>query len=98
MQAFRVVRVMGHWQLTSRGIEYTRTHSAPLSDEEVEQLAVGFNDIRLTPLVGEAVAAADAQPDAISRLPVAVASPDDRLGEALGELRRAVSIELQETL
>ncbi|HEY1216250.1 MAG TPA: restriction endonuclease [Bryobacteraceae bacterium] len=86
----------GYWQLTQQGIEFSRSHPGPLSAKELEKLAVGFNDVRLSPHVDE-----DALENVVTTTaqPVSsVASPDDRLGEALSELRRTVAAELQETL
>jgi restriction system protein len=87
----------GYWQLTEEGRKFVAQHGAPLSAKEVEQLAVGYMDVRLRPPpTGEALAAvAVAQPLAPA---AAVASPDERLGEALSELRRSVAGELLETL
>lgn len=86
----------GHWKLTEAGLDYARQHSAPLSDAEVERLALGFIDVKLKP-------ASDAVPlDAEEPIEVpanaAVASPDDRLEQALKELREAVAGELLESL
>jgi len=86
----------GYWQLTQQGIEFSRTHPVPLSTKELEKLAVGFNDVRLSPHADE-----DAIGNGVittARPVSSVASPDDRLGEALSELRRTVAAELQETL
>jgi restriction system protein len=86
----------GYWQLTPQGIEYAQTHAGPLSANELERLAIGFNDVRLTQQTDEDAlreVAATPAPAAPS-----VASPDDRLGEALSELRRTVAAELQEQL
>lgn len=85
----------GYWQLTPQGIEYAHTHLGPLSSSEVERLAIGFYDVRLTQRTDE---------DALGQVPItsppvlSVASPDDRLGDALSELRRTVAAELQEAL
>jgi restriction system protein len=87
----------GYWQLTDEGRKFIAAHSSPLTPKEVEQLAVGFMDVRLRPPpFGEPLAAvAIAQP---LTQEASVASPDERLGEALTELRRSVAGELLETL
>jgi restriction system protein len=87
----------GYWQLTDEGRKFVVEHRDPLSPKEVEQLAVGYMDVRLRPPpTGQALAAvAVAQPLATS---AAGSSPDERLGEALSELRRSVAGELLETL
>ncbi|MGH8447148.1 MAG: restriction endonuclease, partial [Solimonas sp.] len=63
------------------------------SDEDVERLAVGFLRLPysvepITPSDGAVVASAAA----------ALASPDDRLGDAITELKHSVATELQEAL
>ena len=87
----------GFWQLTDEGRTFVAKHSVPLLPKEVEQLAIGFMDVRLRPpSTGESLAS-----PSLLRAPAiesAVASPDDRLGEALSELRRSVAAELLESL
>src|ERR1700693_1411935 len=86
----------GYWQLTQAGMEFAKRHHAPLSDEDVERLATDFMDVRLR-------APTETQPisqgsgDGVSKSN-ALASPDDRLGEALDELRRKVATEILEAL
>ncbi len=85
----------GYWQLTQQGFEFARTHPGPLSASDLEKLAVRFNDVRLSPITGEGALADVLTPTA----PVlSIASPDDRLGEALSELRHTVATEIQEAL
>lgn len=87
----------GYWQLTEQGLAFASSHSSPLSAKDVEQLAVGFMDVRLRPPISEEPLVSTSlmqPPSPIS----AVASPDDRLGEAVSELRRSVAVELLETL
>lgn len=87
----------GLWQLTEQGRAFAQQHPDTLSPEEVEQLAIGFMDVRLKPPgAGESLAS-----PVMVQAPApasAVASPDDRLGEALAELRRAVAAEVLESL
>lgn len=87
----------GYWQLTEQGLTFATSHAAPLSAKDVEQLAVGFMDVRLRPpSSGESLASLSlVQPSSPAS---AIASPDDRLGEAVSELRRSVAAELLETL
>ena len=88
----------GYWQLSEKGVEFARTHPAPLSQEDVEQIAFAFIDVRLRQQTGEEPQN-DAVPSSISPPPTAaVASPDDRLGDALSEMRRTVAAEIQEAL
>lgn len=87
----------GFWQLTDQGKMFASQHAHALSTKDVEQLAIGFMDVRLRPpSSGESLAS----PALVESPPAAAAisSPDDRLGEALGELRRTVAAELLESL
>ncbi len=82
----------GYWQLTADGATYAASHPTPLPPEEVEKLAIGFMDVRLRQ-------SADSEsPGPSGQTMTALASPDDRLGEAITELRRAVAAELLESL
>ncbi len=85
----------GIWRLTSEGIAFAANHAQPLSVEAVEQLATEFMDVRLRPSTSDLVNAPAGYPPSPD---LAVSSPDDRLGEALSELRRSVAAELLESL
>jgi restriction system protein len=83
----------GFWQLTSAGIEFAAAHAAPLQAEVLERLAADFMAVRLrSPREYDAVAPVASTDRA------APASPDDRLEEALAELRQTVTAELLEAL
>jgi restriction system protein len=87
----------GFWQLTEDGLAFLAKHPTPLLPKTIEQLAIGFKDVRLNPSIsGESLAS----PSLIKAPPPesAIASPDDRLGEALSELRSSVAAELLESL
>lgn len=87
----------GFWQLTDEGRAFVARHPTPLLPEEVEQLAIGFIDVRLRPSpTGESLASPSLLH--VPSVESAVASPDDRLGEALSELRRSVAAELLDSL
>jgi restriction system protein len=87
----------GFWQLTDDGVQFAAKHPGSLSAKQVEQLALGYVDVRLRPASnGESLASPALVQTAV--LPSAVASPDDRLGEALAELRSSVAAELLDTL
>ncbi len=94
----------GWWQLTDRGRDYAARHADPLSANEIEQFARDFNDVRLRPVVAgptavELPATMTLAPPVFQPvIPEAVASPDDRLGRAVAELRGAVAAELLDTL
>jgi restriction system protein len=85
----------GYWQLTQQGVDFLARHPSPLEHLEVERLAMGFIDVRLKPaLIGEPLV----EQVTVPSLESAVASPDDRLGQAVTELRRSVAVELREFL
>lgn len=86
----------GHWQLTDLGFTYAAKNPAPLPSEEVERLAMAFLGVKLK-------TAADASPleEEPEEQPVAssaTTSPDDRLEQALKELREAVAADLLDNL
>lgn len=86
----------GYWRLTADGMAYAASHPTPLPPEEVEKLAIGFMDVRLRQPLGSDALSPSGQTTTSSIS--AVASPDDRLGEAIAELRRSVAAELLESL
>jgi restriction system protein len=86
----------GYWQLTEDGIAYARAHPGPLSNEDIEQLAIGYMDVRLRRNAAGEVASASQLECQSPAVPLA--SPDDRLGEAIAEIRRAVAAELLDAL
>lgn len=86
----------GKWCLTPEGIKWVQVHTQPLTEEQVNHLAFDFMNVKLKQ-----------QPDAVDLDPRPVApnqeefaksSPDDRLDQALKELRDAVADELLENL
>ncbi len=88
----------GFWKLTAEGVRFVATHPSQLGDDAVARIATPLTD---APLRGAA-------PTLETRLPVSgsvpeptsaiTASPDDRLEQALRELRSSVAAELLETL
>lgn len=87
----------GFWQLTPEGVAYAAAHPAPLTEDEVARVATDFMDVRLRPLPDESESAFDAVPSVAVTQP-ALASPDDRLSEALAEIRQTVTAEVLEAL
>jgi restriction system protein len=87
----------GHWQLTSEGRSFAASHPAPLSSSELERIAMGFMNVRL-----RSSSDATALDDEVSAEPPiassATASPDDRLEQALNELRDATAADLLDNL
>src|SRR3546814_19242926 len=86
----------GFCKLTYYGIDYAVQHTFPLSPADVEHLAIGYMDVKLRQL-NDAV---PVDPESLlsSTLPSATISPDDRLEQALAELREAAAGELLENL
>ncbi|CAD5376791.1 methylated adenine and cytosine restriction protein [Pseudomonas sp. OF001] len=86
----------GYWKLTEQGFAYAAKNSSPLPPDEVERLAMAFVNMKLK-------AASDATPleEETEETPAATsatASPDDRLEQALKELRDAVAADLLDNL
>lgn len=86
----------GYWMLTPEGVEYARNHHAPLPPEEVEHLAIGFMNIKLTASADSPFTPVQAGDE--RQRTAATASPDDRLEQALRELRESVAADLLERL
>jgi hypothetical protein len=87
----------GFWKVTPEGVSFAKEHPAPFSADLSEQLAMGYIGVRLRP----PASAATAESNAVRPLPdpaAAIASPDDRLGQALAELRQSAETELLELL
>ncbi len=87
----------GFWKITEKGKEYVQAHPNALLPQEIGQLAKDFMDVLLKP---SAIGITSLSPssNAATMGNVAIASPDDRLGQAVVELRSAVAAELLETL
>ncbi len=83
----------GFWKLTDAGRTFAAANPTPLPKKLIEQLASEHIDVRLRP---------PRQPDLSGLTTVtatlSIASPDDRLEEALLELRQTVAAELREML
>ncbi|WP_455872199.1 restriction endonuclease [Serratia proteamaculans] len=86
----------GKWCLTAKGTEWLQQHPQPLTDSEVEHIALAFTNIKL-----------QQNNDAVDLDPIAetphteamlTSSPDDRLEQSIKEIRDAVATELLENL
>ena len=89
----------GFWQLTAQGLAFVASHPHPLTTQQVEQLATGFMEVRLrAPTNQDSLAAVSLAKASTPTPELAVASPDDRLGQAVTELRSAAVAELLEAL
>lgn len=88
----------GYWQLTAVGRAFVDQHPAALTAQEVENLAVGFIDVRLRPPLLEGVSGVSA-PTLLSEIEHStMASPDERLVQAVTELRDTVAAEVLDAL
>jgi len=87
----------GFWKITQEGIDFVKNHPTPFSAELSEKLAMGYIGVKLRPahLMTdlEGTEAQNFLPQ-----PSTHASPDDRLGQAIAELREAAETELLELL
>lgn len=84
----------GFWQLTDSGLAYAQQHPAGLTQEDLRRMAVDYEDVRLgavTPAEAPVALGSEASGTTLS-------SPDDRLGQAIAEIRAAARTELLETL
>lgn len=80
----------GYWQLTPAGIEFERKHPAPLPPDQIARIAFESTNIRLRPH-GEESDTADSGT-------LQAQSPDERLEEAVAEIRASVAQDLLEQL
>lgn len=85
----------GVWQITTEGLRFAAENPAPLPPEQVQRMAREFIDVRLRPM---ADAPLIEPPTNSPMLADAVASPDDRLSDALDELHAAAKAELLDLL
>lgn len=85
----------GLWCLTEEGVRFAQQHPAPLSAEQVDTLASSFMDVRLR----EATTPSESAPVALDMSAEhRSVSPEERLGEALKEIRESVAADLLDTL
>lgn len=86
----------GKWCLTLDVVKWVQAHPQPLAEEEVNHLAFDFMNVKLKqqPYAVDL----DPRPAAPNQEELAKSSPDDRLDQALKELRDAIADELLENL
>lgn len=87
----------GFWRLTPEGMDFEKSHSAPFSAELAERLAMGYIGVRLKRET-EPTQEQAALPPSPTQPSHSVASPDDRLSQALAEMRQSAESELLELL
>jgi restriction system protein len=86
----------GYWKLTERGAAYVAAHKERLNQEEVQKIAFEFLHVRLRP-------GAEHADDIVNELQQIdqldkAKSPDERLSDAVTEIRSTVVNELGESL
>lgn len=86
----------GYWKLTEQGVDYAAKHPKPLPADEVERLAIGYMNVRLSAPAD--AAALDDEPEATPSLQSATQSPEERLNQAVKELRDSVAADLLDNL
>jgi restriction system protein len=87
----------GTWKITQKGLDFLAAHPGPLPAQVSPKLAMGYTGVRIRP-PSENGSDIKEKPTPFINPGLPVASPDDRLGEALKELRQAAESELQELL
>jgi restriction system protein len=89
----------GFWHLTDGGRAYAEEHSAPLSEEQVKDVALAHRDVRLRPVTADD--AGEVPGGEVEEIPGSTditSSPDDRLELALSELRASTAGDLLEAI
>jgi restriction system protein len=86
----------GYWQLTDLGLTYAAKNPYSLPATEVERLATAFLNVKLKTASDASPLEAEAEEAPVASS--ATASPDDRLEQALKELREAVATDLLDNL
>ena len=87
----------GLWRITAQGQAFLAAHGAPFEPSLTTELAMGYIGVRLRP-TGDATPATAPYAQTTADPAAALASPEDRLGQALAELRQAAEAELMELL
>jgi restriction system protein len=88
-------RRRGYWQLTDAGLAFAKAQPSPLPPDVLDSILTEYNDVRLRPTGETPRSAVGGQTNPGDR---ATISPDDRLEQALAELRDGVAVELLELL
>lgn len=86
----------GKWCLTPKGFAWAMEHAQPMTEQEVSHFAFDYMNVKLRK-EPDAVDL-DPKPEPIGQEELAKSSPDDRLDQALKELRDAVAEEVLENL
>ena len=87
----------GTWKITQDGLDFIASHPEPFSSQTSTELAMGYIGVRLRPKQ-ENGKSPESDLTEIPIISSTVARPDDRLGEALREIRQTAESELLELL
>ena len=87
----------GVWKITKEGLDFIQAHQSPFSPELAEKLAMGYVHVRLKQTALGAQQEAPILPAFVPQT-TPIVSPDDRLGQALEELRQTAATDLLELL
>ncbi|ATM98635.1 restriction endonuclease [Proteus vulgaris] len=82
----------GKWCLTKAGFEWIKNNPFPLTKEQIDHLAFDFVDVKLNS--NPDVVLLDQDTPHVPDNPQQVRSPDERLNDALKEIRESVAIDL----
>lgn len=85
----------GTWRLTEAGAQYVKEHIEPLSVQIVEELAMGFNHIRLGPDEDEGGRRSS---KVVETARAVSTSPDERLDQARREIEESIAGDLLESI
>lgn len=88
----------GYWKATDEGINFCKQNPGVLPAELVEKLAMGFVNVKLKAAPNSSLEATAVTADYQASSSSATASPDDRLGDALHEIRLTAESDLLELL
>lgn len=86
----------GKWCLTEAGSEWVKNNPFPLTKDQVDHLAFDFVNVKLK--TNPDVVLLDQYTPRVYENPQYVQSPDERLNDALKEIRESVAIDLLENL
>ncbi|HAQ89250.1 MAG TPA: restriction endonuclease [Pseudomonas sp.] len=89
----------GYWKLTGDGLAFAQSNQAPLGPEQVKHLAMNYMSVKLKPAPDAASLDESSDTQAlITQAEIATSSPQERLDQALLELRTSVAGDLLDSL
>jgi len=89
---------VGIWKISHEGLALLKDHAEPFSDELVQRLAGSNNNQEATLASAQGPEQANRDIDLTGKIVMATVSPDERLDQALAEIRQSAEIELLELL